>query len=214
VSATRHTFARRKCERDFYPEIAADTASEGQVLCEVFPWVDIGIMSALWIFFAATQFYLYVVVSSYGTSQQRDHEKYDALGSPTEPFASDIPMTNRSDTWYPRPSEDFSNRHSGYSHVRGDSAASVSTVLGDKQQHPVDTLSSGGYNAYDPLIPARGQPFQSAPTTEAQPSHNRTLSYPTSAHTQEPAPTSRYSATYYTGAAGSVDKPIPTRARP
>src|SRR5204863_7886966 len=52
VSATRHSVAQNRCITDFFN---GSTNSSGSALCNIFPWVDIGIMSILWIFFAATQ---------------------------------------------------------------------------------------------------------------------------------------------------------------
>lgn len=79
------------------------------------------------------QLYFYVVVSSYTSAQQRDHEKYDSVYDPTNPLTSDIPMTSRNDPWDSRPSMD---EDAGYGHAR---QASDASVLGDK-----------GYGGYPP----------------------------------------------------------------
>lgn len=55
VSASRHSAAQANCIKDFFPDSASGspTASEGEILCNIFPWVDVGIMGGLWVFFAA-----------------------------------------------------------------------------------------------------------------------------------------------------------------
>jgi len=69
ISATRHSNAEAKCIQDFFTP-ASSSSSEGRTLCNIFPWVDIGIMGALWVLLAVLQLYLFVVLSSYGTAQQ------------------------------------------------------------------------------------------------------------------------------------------------
>jgi hypothetical protein len=54
LSATRHSVATNKCISDFFPT-SADGTTEGSVLCDIFPWVDVGLMGGLWIFFAGLQ---------------------------------------------------------------------------------------------------------------------------------------------------------------
>lgn len=55
VSATRHSTAVSACLKTFFPDAATDSteASEGNTMCDIFPWVDVGIMGGLWAFFAA-----------------------------------------------------------------------------------------------------------------------------------------------------------------
>jgi hypothetical protein len=47
ISASRHSTAKSNCERKFFTA-ASDLTSEGQTMCEIFPWVDIGLMGGLW----------------------------------------------------------------------------------------------------------------------------------------------------------------------
>jgi hypothetical protein len=75
LSATSHTAARTRCERDFFPS-TGDTSSEGKILCDIFPWVDIGLMGGLWLLLAILQLYLWIILSSYSTSQQDAHAEY------------------------------------------------------------------------------------------------------------------------------------------
>lgn len=47
ISASRHSTAKGKCERKFFTA-ASDITSEGETMCEIFPWVDVGLMGGLW----------------------------------------------------------------------------------------------------------------------------------------------------------------------
>lgn len=54
ISATRHSTAQSNCETTFFPS-SAGTSSEGQTLCDIFTWVDVGVMGGAWVFFALVQ---------------------------------------------------------------------------------------------------------------------------------------------------------------
>ncbi|CAL1695455.1 unnamed protein product [Somion occarium] len=168
ISAVRHNQAKAKCESDFF---ANSTTSEGDTLCEIFPWVDVGIMGGLWVLLAIVQFYLYIVVSSYGSGQRLDHEKYDSMYDPTKPLTSDIPLSNRADPWEARPSSQALMRDAGGYHTRQSSMASVSTVMADRPQHPVDF---GGYDqaAYPPSFPGQVHAAQDPGPTPLAGSYN------------------------------------------
>lgn len=63
VSATRHTTAKTACIQDFFNNnnttstgtnvggdlAAASTSGEGDIVCNIFTWVDVGIMGGLWL---------------------------------------------------------------------------------------------------------------------------------------------------------------------
>ena len=49
MSALRHSNAEAKCIQDFFNSTdSASDSSEGEALCNIFSWVDIGIMGVLW----------------------------------------------------------------------------------------------------------------------------------------------------------------------
>lgn len=52
VSATRHSTAKSDCINDFFDTSNSDQADEADTLCQIFPWVDVGIMGGLWVLFA------------------------------------------------------------------------------------------------------------------------------------------------------------------
>jgi hypothetical protein len=158
-------------------------------------------MAGIWIFFALVQIYFYTVLTSYGSSQRRDHRKYDEVYDPVRPLTSDIPMTNRGDAW---DSSDSSHQSAGrgYNHVRQDSDASVSTVLGDKFQKPQEGFSDAGYGGY------------SQPAYPPQPSTSDFSHPPPHAHTQEPGPTPTYYDSYYSGGNPYVDRPAASQTHP
>lgn len=61
VSATRHSNAEAKCILDFFSSASsASSSSEGSTLCNIFPWVDVGIMGALWVLLAILQVSLFI----------------------------------------------------------------------------------------------------------------------------------------------------------
>lgn len=88
-----------------------------------------------------SKLYLYFVLSSYGSSQRRDHEKYDQLHN------DGIPMNRRNDPWDSRNSTDSlyspTNRTAhGYNHVRQESGGSVSDMIAQPQVQPHDGLAN------------------------------------------------------------------------
>jgi hypothetical protein len=148
VSATRHGPAKSKCLLDFFPIENRDT-EQAKTLCEIFAWVDIGIMGALWIILAIVQIYLYVVISSYGAGQRHDHAQYAQLGDPVN--ADAIPMNARGDPWDARPSTDLGRAATtkGLGHSRQDSELSVSDVMNEPYQKPKEALGQHGYGYQD-----------------------------------------------------------------
>jgi hypothetical protein len=52
LSAARHATAKENCLTDFFSDESTST-SEGDTLCTIFPWVDVGIMGGLWVLLAA-----------------------------------------------------------------------------------------------------------------------------------------------------------------
>ncbi|KAA1468190.1 hypothetical protein DENSPDRAFT_833419 [Dentipellis sp. KUC8613] len=136
LSAGRHNTAQSNCERDFFTASqdgigsASVLASEGNTMCNIFPWVDIGLMGALWVLLAISQFYFYYVLSGYGTGQRIDHEKYDSVYSTSNMLNDDIPMT-RTDPWKKEPSSDSLGGRPGYGHNRTESTTSDVAMLQD-----------------------------------------------------------------------------------
>jgi hypothetical protein len=61
ISASRHNTAKTNCEQKFFTA-TPNLTSEGTTMCEIFPWVDIGLMAGLWILLLISQVcYLTVV---------------------------------------------------------------------------------------------------------------------------------------------------------
>lgn len=56
MSAARHSTAQTNCEGTYFPTAAVSgTSTLGQTMCNIFPWVDVGLMAGAWVFFAVTQ---------------------------------------------------------------------------------------------------------------------------------------------------------------
>jgi len=108
ISASRHSTAENNCINDFFPASNGTvTSSEAQGMCNTFPWLDVGVMGALWIFLAVAQLYFYFVVSSYGKGQRRDHAQYEVVTTDVtlNPLTAKLSPTNRRDPWELHPSD-------------------------------------------------------------------------------------------------------------
>ncbi|KAJ7103432.1 hypothetical protein B0H15DRAFT_812241 [Mycena belliarum] len=201
ISVTRHSPAKAKCITDFFSNPNPEQKSQGEVLCNIFPFVGVGVMGGLWLILAGLHIYLYVVLSSYSRAQQRDHEKYDALGEAT-PFQSDnIAMNNRKEPYDSRYAADGPYQRGGeYGHLRKDSAASMSDVMAEPIQRPDEGYSNSiRQGSYPP-------PSQRKP------------SLPANAYTQDEAPTPRVGQSYYsddrTVVASNLDRPALSQSHP
>jgi hypothetical protein len=190
-----------KCEKDFFADdegSTTDISGAGEKMCDIFPWVDVGIMGGLILVIGIMQIYLYFVLLSYSRMQREDHHTYDATGATTG-----IPMQDRSgDAWNGRPSVDAltlnaaptgtsverarSNRAAPYGHLRQESEASVASMLTEK---PVEAARYDYSNS--------GYPTQ-----------------PSYAYTQEPEPTPHYNNNYYSSGTRAVSPPQRAQAHP
>jgi hypothetical protein len=54
ISASRHSTAKTNCENKFFTA-PSDLTSEGETMCDIFPWVDIGVMGGLWVLLVISQ---------------------------------------------------------------------------------------------------------------------------------------------------------------
>ncbi|KAF8198923.1 hypothetical protein BJ912DRAFT_681912 [Pholiota molesta] len=178
MSATRHSTAKAKCIADFFTDANGASSSEGDTLCNIFPWVDVGIMGGLWVLLAALLLYFYFVISSYGKAQRRDHDQYDQVYDPAQPLTENIPLHAQNDPWDSRPSGEYlGSQDNNYKHVRQQSSVSTSDVYNQPYQEPKDAFSTSNYDY------------------SAYPSQNtRNPIYPSYAHTQNalPTPTNDY----------------------
>lgn len=57
ISASRHNTALTKCQSDFFkdPVAGSTSATDSKTLCNIFTWVDIGLMAGLWVVLAVFQ---------------------------------------------------------------------------------------------------------------------------------------------------------------
>jgi len=76
ISAVRHNQATDICEATFFPSETGTLADDkGERICEIFTWVSVGIMGALWLIITILQSYLVLVLRGYGVTQRADHYK-------------------------------------------------------------------------------------------------------------------------------------------
>jgi hypothetical protein len=55
LSGTRHPTAQNTCVHNLYTNATGSIASEGTTLCNVFAWVDLGVMAGLWVLLLIVQ---------------------------------------------------------------------------------------------------------------------------------------------------------------
>jgi hypothetical protein len=196
VSASRHSTAVTNCEKKYYPTVAnGSNTTEGQTVCDIITWIDVGLMAGAWVFFALVQAYLLFVVSSYGTAQRRDYEKYDALNDTTKPLTDNIPMSDRGDPWDYRASAEYED---GRGHIRN--ASTVSTMNAPLQKETY----ADGQSYLTPTYPPQPQSqFERQQST-------RTAPLSTRAQSPQPAP---YANNYYCADSPAGQLP-PTQAHP
>jgi hypothetical protein len=161
ISASRHRTAQSNCEQKYFTA-ASDLTSEGQTMCNIFPWVDVGLMGGLWAVLVISQFYFFTIVSGYSTGQRGDHEKYNSVYSMTG-LNADFGVPNRSDPWEARVDPPPGDGH--YGHARQESAASDTAMFDDnpfddppREVAPAGKSNLGQYDSYrDPYYVA-GRP--------------------------------------------------------
>lgn len=109
---------------------------------------DPGCRSSMWLPLCSTieltdcQLYLFIVLSSYGKNQRRDHDQYDRLNDAQPLKIEDIPL--ESEPW-----DNNGKQNRGYRHLRQESGASVSDIMGQPFQQPKDTMSMTSYSGYE-----------------------------------------------------------------
>jgi len=148
ISASRHSTAQSNCEQRFF-STASDITSEGQTMCAIFPWVDIGLMGGLWALLLISQFYFYTIISGYGTGQRGDHEKFNSIYSMTG-LNSDF--ADRSDPWEAR--VDLAPGDRGqYGHSRVESTTSDTEMFENPFDEPSRQVAPAhlgrSHNQYD-----------------------------------------------------------------
>lgn len=183
LSATGHNKAKANCQSEFFT--SDDTTSLSDTLCNIFPWVDVGVMGGIWLLLGIVQTYLCFITSSYGKGQRLDHEKYDSMYDPTRPLTSDIAVSHRSEPW--ETSNQNLSRGLDNVHSRGDSVTSMDTVMADKPSQFSD--NPYGANTYPPSVPGQ-------------------------AYTQSPGPTPHATEYYSSGYGAGMGAPDPTQAHP
>jgi len=147
-SAIGHSNAQQRCITNFF---SGSDSQEADTLCNIFPWVSVGIMGALWLILAVVQLYLFIVLSSYGKNQRRDHDQYDRLNDAQPLKTEDIPL--ESEPW-----DNNGKQKRGYRHLRQESGTSVSDIMGQPFQQPKDTMSMTSYGGYESYGIEQSQP--------------------------------------------------------
>ncbi|KAK7064149.1 hypothetical protein R3P38DRAFT_3301739 [Favolaschia claudopus] len=195
LSVTKHSTAKSNCIDNFFADADSTQQAEGETLCEIFPWVSVGVMGGLWVLLAILHTYLYFVISGYSSGQQRDHAQYDSLNDSVVQ-TENIAMKRRNDY-------DSGNQYnaagSDYAHLRKESAASMSDILAQPMQQASDNYSMNRQGSYPP-------PSQRKP------------SLPANAYTQDESPTPKMGQSYYSDRTvvdgSNLEKPPYSQAHP
>lgn len=78
ISAAKHSTVTMDCVRQFTSD---NSSLDGQSICDIFCWVQLGVMGLLWLIFALSQSYFCFVLRVYGVEQRSDHAKYNSIYS-------------------------------------------------------------------------------------------------------------------------------------
>ena len=132
ISAARHSQAVTTCESTFFSDDSTSTTEDtkGQEICNIFCWVNLGVMGALWVLIfivqvrhpfshfwlllliPISQTYFVLVLRNYGVSQRADHTKYHSIYSAHD-GGDNIMLNNirsgvngEDEAWGARPSTD------------------------------------------------------------------------------------------------------------
>ncbi|KZO96055.1 hypothetical protein CALVIDRAFT_499359, partial [Calocera viscosa TUFC12733] len=91
ISASKHNTVVSACEASFFPASTGTSSvgsgaldGEGQSVCNIFAWVDIGVLGGLWLLLAIFQGYLLIINSLYSRDQRADHKRYASIYSTQE----------------------------------------------------------------------------------------------------------------------------------
>lgn len=184
MSAIQHNTAEARCLNDFFRGATGSLQSQGRTLCNIFAYVDVGIMACLWVLFAITQIYLYVLMLSYPASLRSRTALPIAVNE--KPVLEAFSMNKRNADAYPAEPRETS-------HLRqnsGDSLQDVQDVMNEPMQRSHDGYSQRSYDA-DSYYPSK----------------------PRKVWTEEPMPTPAYQNNYSAGPS-SVNRPADAKYHP
>jgi hypothetical protein len=149
ISGVRHNDAKTNCIKEFFNDTEGDLKSQGETLCNVFAYVDVGIMGGLLVLFLIAQSYLYVLMLAYPASMNA-RSAGTGVDNQEKPFPDTIPMYNtRSNSAVPA-----NPAKPEYSHLRRDSDTSMHDIMNEPVQTGRDGFSQRSYDA-DSYYPAR-----------------------------------------------------------
>ncbi|SCZ97989.1 BZ3500_MvSof-1268-A1-R1_Chr7-3g09661 [Microbotryum saponariae] len=77
LSCVRHSTALASCEGLF--ATATTTVAQNSAVCNIWMWVQVGLMGLLWIIVAIAEVYFVMLSYGYAKSQRLDHAKYDSV---------------------------------------------------------------------------------------------------------------------------------------
>ncbi|KAK4703973.1 hypothetical protein P7C70_g2242, partial [Phenoliferia sp. Uapishka_3] len=79
LSAGRHSTAVTKCQSTFSSQTTGSTVKSGSEICNIWTWVQVGIMGLLFIILALCEGYFIMYQNIYASEQRLDHARYDQV---------------------------------------------------------------------------------------------------------------------------------------
>lgn len=80
LSMVNHNKGRDACVAQF-TAVGQTQTRDGETICNIFTWVQVGLLGFLWIFLTLAQAYFLHMERIYGFEQRRDHAKYNSVYS-------------------------------------------------------------------------------------------------------------------------------------
>lgn len=160
ISGTKQSASTERCYQTYFQSAASSVTgevSQTDILCKVFVYLGIGMMSLLWILFALVQFYFLYLQRRYAQMQEASHDKYWKVGhaASMDEFGQDqIPLENqqRQSTFDPNESFAYNSAHQG------------------EPQKPADMFSPNVNEYHEPFAPS---PYGSNNNIHAYNQYNR-----------------------------------------
>ncbi|GAA6062794.1 hypothetical protein JCM10212_002163 [Sporobolomyces blumeae] len=152
ISAVRHSAAIDTCQNLFSTDSASDSDTTAESICNIWTWVQVGIMGLLFVIVGLCELYFLMYSSIYASEQKLDHAKYNSV------YSTAAEEIRQSGYWDGVRGASYSQDEdlavvpplgAGYGHGRGMSKSSgLRNEIGKEGDGRIDRDEQGGY--YDP----------------------------------------------------------------
>jgi hypothetical protein len=202
LSGIHHNDAVSACTAEFgdtsnTAALSTAATNSGHSICNIFTFVQIGVVGGLWVLALVTQSYVIMMTRIYSSSQRRDHQKYNSIISLRQSHIWDDPATRNpavddaegAPVMYSHPGNagtDTTDSLDHYGHQGPDPRYAASPAPPAHQQ-TADPFMAGGYDPgtygyeYDYNY-ADSRPLP--PGAYYQPTYPQNVGYPPEPHNQ------------------------------